>query len=91
MRRVGLAGGEGEEGVWEGEEGVGGFLLEPDGVQGLRADAAAEVGVELRRGLVRGGEGEAGVGRASILGRALKSMSRGGLGGGVAAMMAAWC
>lgn len=53
---VGLARGEGEEGVREGEGGVGGFLLEPDGVEGLRADAAAEVGVELGKGLVRGGE-----------------------------------
>lgn len=57
---VGLARGEGEEGVREGEGGVGGFLLEPDGVEGLRADAAAEVGVELGKGLVRGGEGGGG-------------------------------
>lgn len=63
MCRVGLAGAEGEEGVCEGEEGVAGFLLEPDGVEGLRADAAAEVGVELGGGLVRGGDGGVGVGR----------------------------
>lgn len=47
---VGLARGEGQEGVREGEGWVGNFLLEPDVVEGLGADAAAEVGVELGGG-----------------------------------------
>ena len=76
VRGVGLAGGEGEEGVGEGEGWVGDLLLEPDFVEGLRANAPAEVGVELGRRLVRGGWHSQSRGLDLDLGEGLKVTGR---------------